>query len=533
MNKMVRQLKEMLLPALSGGLLVLSFPKYEISILAWISLVPLMIDLTVKKISGGAAFKKGYFTGMIYFFGTLYWIHHSVHHYGGLSLVPSIMAVLLLSAYLSLYTGLFSFLLLKIHSKTFYPLLIIAPSLWVSLEYIRTYFLTGFPWSSIGYTQYKTLTLIQIADITGIYGISFLVVAINGAFVDIILLKKRTEDLPFYPLAPKLAGFLLLIIALIATLIYGNWRLKEKIDQRIAKIGIVQGNIPQDKKWDLAFQDEVMNIYKHLSEEIIRKDSPDLLVWPETAVPFIFRENKALTPSSGNQIPDIKDINEKLSIDLIEFVKEMNTYLLFGSIRMISEAGNDFFTNSAFLLSGDGKVTYIYDKIHLVPFGEYVPLRSILFFIDKITVGVGDYRPGKESKIALLPAGRFSTLICYEIIFPGLVRKSLNKEGDFIVNITNDAWFGRSSGPYQHFSMAVFRAIENRKPVVRAANTGISGFIDSKGRILIQTPLFERTAITGEIGINDRITFYTKYGDLFVYFCLVISIMSLSRVLSI
>lgn len=527
---MVKQLKRFLPPVISGSLLVLSFPKYDIAILAWIALVPLLIDLTIKKLSGKESFLKGFFMGMVYFFGTLYWIYHSVHYYGGVGFVSSILAVLLLSVYLSLYTGLFAFLIVKIHTRGSYPLLLLAPSLWVSLEYIRTYFLTGFPWSSIGYSQYKTLPLIQIADITGIYGISFLVVAINGAFVDLILLKKRTEELPFYPLAPRLAGFVFLILAFTATLFYGNWRLNERIDQKTAKIAIVQGNIPQDKKWEPSFQNEVMSIYKDLTSEAVRRDSPELVVWPETAVPFIFSEPSPVTLSPNNQASGPKDINEKLSLDLIKFVREINTYLLFGSIKKTTD--RDIFTNSAFLLNKDGKVTYIYDKIHLVPFGEYVPLRSILFFIDKLTVGIGDYRPGKDIKRASVPSGNFSTLICYEIIFPGLVRSSLKDGGDFIVNITNDAWFGKTPGPYQHFSMAVFRAIENRKPVIRAANTGISGFIDSKGKIIAQTPLFERLAISMEIGLNDKKTFYTRFGDLFVYFCLIVSILGLSRVLS-
>lgn len=298
--------------------------------------------------------------------------------------------------------------------------------------------------------------------------------------------------------------------------------MNERIPEKTIKIAVVQGNIPQDKKWEPSFQNEVISIYKDLTNEVVRRDFPELVVWPETAVPFIFSE-----PSAPP-----KDMNEKLSSDLIEFVREIHTYLLFGSIKRVSEKGEQYFSNSAFLLNKDGKVTYIYDKIHLVPFGEYVPLRSILFFIDKITVGIGDYRPGKDIKRAIVPSGNFSTLICYEIIFPGLVRRSVKDGGDFIVNITNDAWFGKTSGPYQHFSMAVFRAIENRKPVIRAANTGISGFIDTKGKIIAQTPLFERLAISTEIGLNDKKTFYTRFGDLFVYFCLIISILGLSKSLS-
>jgi apolipoprotein N-acyltransferase len=188
------------------------------------------------------------------------------------------------------------------------------------------------------------------------------------------------------------------------------------------------------------------------------------------------------------------------------------------------ERQKDKYTNSALLIDSNGFVTYYYDKIHLVPFGEYVPLRKILFFIDKVTVGVDDYNPGKAYNIAITPFGKFATLICYEIIFPGLVRKFYQKEGHFIVNITNDGWFGNTSGPYQHFSIAVFRAIENRKPLVRAANSGISGFIDSKGKIINKTKLFERNYLVENIKINNNMSFYTKYGDIFAYICFVISL---------
>jgi apolipoprotein N-acyltransferase len=193
-------------------------------------------------------------------------------------------------------------------------------------------------------------------------------------------------------------------------------------------------------------------------------------------------------------------------------------------------AGASDLTNSAVLLDKEGKKSYVYDKIHLVPFGEYVPLRKVLFFIDKLVVGIGDYTPGKQYLLADTEMGRFSTLICYEVIFPGLVRKFYTRGGDFMVTITNDAWFGNTAGPYQHFSMAVFRAIENRKPLVRAANTGISGFVDSNGRILVQTGLFDRQVLTYTLKTDSSMTFYTKFGDLFSFFCIVISIILLGNI---
>jgi apolipoprotein N-acyltransferase len=184
-------------------------------------------------------------------------------------------------------------------------------------------------------------------------------------------------------------------------------------------------------------------------------------------------------------------------------------------------------TNSAVLLDREGNKAAVYDKIHLVPFGEYVPLRKVLFFVDKLVVGIGDYIPGTQYLQADTEVGRFSTLICYEVIFPGMVRKFFVRGGDFMVTITNDAWFGYTAGPYQHFSMAVFRAIENRKPVVRAANTGISGFIDSNGRVLMRSGLFDRQVLTDTLKTDTSMTFYTKFGDIFSFFCIVISIILL------
>ncbi len=249
-----------------------------------------------------------------------------------------------------------------------------------------------------------------------------------------------------------------------------------------------------------------MNTYFTLSKEAAAF-SPDIIVWPETAVPFYF----------GSDI--------KLSATLVDFQKKLQSYLLFGSVS-IHDYQNDKMrlSNSAVLLDQKGTKIYTYDKIHLVPFGEYVPLRNILFFIDKLVVGVGDYISGKTYQTADTSLGRFGTLICYEIIFPGLARKFYTRGGDFMVTITNDAWFGSTSGPHQHFSMAVFRAVENRKPVIRSANTGISGFINSNGRILSQTALFTRTTLTQTIKTDKTMTFYTRYGDLFALFCLITTI---------
>lgn len=515
MDKLKTKFNRFYGPALLSGLLLfLSFPRIDFYPLAWIAMVPLLIFLYDK--DNWTAFKAGFFAGIVYFFGTTYWIYHSMNQYGSIPLIPSLFIVLILCAYLGLYPAIFSLLYARYIRKTDFPVLFIAPILWTTLEFVRSYALTGFPWSSLGYSQYRFLPLIQIADITGIYGVSFLIVAVNGAIADLLLLKRRHEERPLYSFLPTLSGFVLLALALIATLSYGFFRLHQERAGRDITVAIIQGNIEQDKKWDPSYQKTVLDTYRELSLSVAGR-KPDLIVWPETSAPFYFGNDKILTE------------------EMVAFEKQLNSYLLFGSVLLKKQRFGPMdhgaektarkpeirATNSAVLLNKDGNVSYIYDKIHLVPFGEYVPLRSLLFFVEKLTVGIGDYSPGYSYTKAVTPFGSFGTLICYEIIFPGLVRKFYVRGGDFIVTITNDAWFGNTYGPYQHFSMSVFRAIENRKPVIRAANTGISGFIDSCGRILDKTRLFQKTSLVGNVSTDRTLSIYTKYGDIFSYLCMV------------
>ncbi len=498
---------------LSGGLLVFCFPAFDFPALAWIALVPFLVSLLGKR--PAEAFRAGFFMGIPYFFGTLYWIYHSVNHYGHIPLVPSFAIVFLLCLYLSLYTGFFALLFSWKISSTRFPALFLAPVFWVSLEFVRSYAFSGFPWSSIGYSQYKFLHAIQFADITGIYGVSFLVVAVNGAVADFFIIKKRLRIMPLFSLSQTISGVAILIVLSSAVFIYGYWRINQSSVRKAVRVSVIQGNIEQDKKWDPAYQREVLDTYKSLSQTAA-SEAPSLIVWPETAIPFYFNYDFTLAQ------------------EISGFQQTLNSYLLFGSVLVKepsadASAGNRTFslTNSAVLLAPDGKPVFSYDKIHLVPFGEYVPLRKVLFFVDKLAAGIGDYVPGEQHLRAETPFGSFGVFICYEMIFPGLVRKFYSRGGDFMITITNDAWFGQTAGPYQHFSMAVFRAIENRKPVIRAANTGVSGFIDSAGRILKTTPLFKREAITMDIQPDRRRSFYSRYGDLFSYLCIVTTVLLL------
>lgn len=500
LNYTLNVIKKYYLCLLSSILLILSFSPFDFFFLAWVSFLPFFFFLYNAK-DNKTVVKGGFLFGFIYFLGNTYWIYHSLYFYGSVPLLMSYLVVILLAIYLALYPLTFS-VIYKNLLKNNLPTSLYAPFLWVSLEVLRNYLLTGFPWALIGYSQYKFILISQIADITGIYGVSYLIILFNCFIFDIFIFRRHKLIYPLVPYYTIIFSTIFVLIIFIFSIIYGLKKLNETESNDTVKVTIIQGSIPQDEKWDYKKVEEIFNIYKNLTLQS-KQYNPNLIVWPETALPFVFEKNKYFTS------------------ELIHFINEERIYLLFGSIM---ERQKDKYTNSAVLIDPNGVTAYYYDKIHLVPFGEYVPLRKILFFIDKLTVGVGDYQPGEGYNVAITPFGRFATLICYESIFPGQVRKFYQKGGNFIVNITNDGWFGNTSGPYQHFSMAVFRAIENRKPLVRAANSGISGFIDSKGRIINKTKLFERTYLIENIKINDKISFYTKYGDIFAYICIVISL---------
>jgi apolipoprotein N-acyltransferase len=493
----------------SGILLILSFPSFDYYPLAWIAIVPLLVTLLGK--NTGASFILGMITGFVYFLGTVYFVSHSMHFYGNLSVFVSVIILILLCIYLSVYIGLFSAFFNYISETSRVPALFVAPVLWVSLEYLRTYALTGFPWALIGYSQYKFISLIQISDMTGVYGVSFLVAALNGAFFDVaVSWPKRTGQMPLFGRWPMTVGIGVLALLLLASVIYGMGKLKNEFNTaQFVKASVVQGNIAQGIKWDSRFRSEVIETYKRLTLTASSAD-PDIIIWPESAMPFTFGNNKALTG------------------EIIEFQKSIGVHLLFGSNTVKSV---NRMSNSAVLLSPEGNVMSVYDKIHLVPYGEYVPLRSVLPFVNKLTAGIGDFIPGKEPSVMETPFAKIGNLICFEIIFPGLVRKFADRGANMLITITNDAWFGRTSAPYQHFSMAVFRAVENRVPIARAANTGISGFIDSKGRIINQSDIFNETVLTEKLSLGNKKSFYTMYGDVFAWFCIVSAvILILNRV---
>ncbi|PIP38334.1 MAG: apolipoprotein N-acyltransferase [Desulfobacterales bacterium CG23_combo_of_CG06-09_8_20_14_all_51_8] len=493
------------LSVLSGFLLTAAFPGIGWSLAAWVALVFLLA--AIRKTSVREGFILGIVTGMAHFATLLYWLVGTMHIYGFLPIWLSGLIFILLVFYLSLYVGAFAALVGYFGSGSLLSLVTI-PAFWVCLEYARGLALTGFPWGLVGYSQYEHLNLIQMADTFGVYGVSFVIVLANAviffAFLWVKKEKWRGRSVSARNASVSVIG-LIVILALAWT--YGSARI-QSTDALIAaaekqKISVIQGNISQSVKWDAKFLTDTIVTYVRLSEAA-GKDDPDLIVWPETAIPFYFKYNVEWTKM------------------VLAAMGGMNTWFLAGSPSVDFERYADKYYNSAYLVTPDGDIKGRYDKAHLVPFGEYVPMKRWLPFIDHMVAQVGEFKAGRAGGTLAWPPADIGVLICYEIIFPELASELAANHSKILVNITNDAWFGKTSAPYQHFSMAVFRAVENRRALVRAANTGVSGFIDPTGRILEQSSLFTEAAMTREVPVMENpVTFYTRHGDLAVLCCFI------------
>ena len=497
---MLRMLKKhgsrIVLAAVGAVLLTLAFPKIGLGWLAWLALMPLM--LSIRQVRPKEGFCLGFGFGMVHNLGLVYWVVFTMHQYGNIPVPQAVGLLILLAGYLSLYPAVFSSALAWLRPGPG-RLIFLAPVLWVGLELIRNRLLTGFPWELLGYSQYEHLRMIQIADIFGVYGLSGLIVFCNCVLAVGIL---SWLEVPWQDRIPGRKTFVraavALVIVVVGTVTYGQRRM-QAIDRAAAsaehiRVAVIQGNIDQAQKWDPRFQVLTTVKYRRLSLEPAAKDA-DLIIWPETATPFYFMDNPVLTDM------------------VLEGVKSTGAHFIIGSPSYADDKKQLIYHNSAYLVSPRGELQGKYDKVHLVPFGEYVPLKPFLPFIDKLVAQVGDFKPGRKGHTLAWADRRVGLLICYESIFPELARATVRNGANLLINITNDAWFGRTSAAFQNFSMAVFRAVENRRYLARAANTGISGFIDANGRILHATGLFEEAVAARPVALLKNRSFYTRWGD--------------------
>lgn len=509
--------RQMIFACASGLLLPLCFPKFDVGLLAWVALIPL--HLALDQCSKLRAFWIGWLSGVIGFTGIMAWVVTAMTTYGKVPEPISYAILLLLTTYLGLYIALYCLAFVWLRDLIPRYGIFFAPCFWVALEFVRTYLLSGLPWCLLGYSQYRELDLIQIADLTGVYGVSFLVVLVNLAVAELIVWIMPFFR-GFHPV--KLPWELLTTAAacMVLSWFYSSAVLSDReVKQTYPSItvGVVQPNIDQAVKWDASYREETMQRLDRLTAQF--GTGTDLIVWPEAATPFLLEREK------------------EYQLELIAWAERAHAPLLLGSpaLRYYSDR-RPYLLNSAYLLGTDGTILDRYDKQHLVPFGEYIPLKSsLLFFLDKLVEGIGDFEPGPGAKIlSFTPKAwgqdqalsartvRFGVAICYEVIFPDLVRQFAANGAEFLVTITNDGWFGPSSAPAQHFAMVVFRSIENHLAFARAANTGISGFVDPFGQITQASPLFTELALHETIPIKYSRTFYSYYGDVFAYACVII-----------
>ncbi|MDJ0667400.1 MAG: apolipoprotein N-acyltransferase [Desulfobacterales bacterium] len=494
---------KMFLALVAGLLLTAAFPRAGIFVLAGLGYVPLLLAL--RDVGPWDGLRLGLITGLAHAISLLYWIAHTITTYGHAPMITALGILLLLCTYVALYTAIFAALAVyAVRSPLVMPIAL--PALLTALEFLRGHLLTGFPWGFLGHSVYTFRPLIQIADVTGVHGISFVLMLVNCT-IGMLILARGGKNWQGQPINRRLASRwgLATLAILTATMIYGFVRMGQVARQTQAApkvhVAVIQGNIPQAVKWDPAFQIATTQKYIRFSQQAAA-EHPDLVVWPETATPFHMHHNKVLTSMVRRG------------------VKSAGTSFLIGSPFFIRRNDRVDYFNSAFLLHPDGDNSARYDKAHLVPFGEYVPLRRWLPFVGKLVAQVGDFVAGPPGQVLGWQKHRLAPLICYEAIFPELTRAAARNGADLLINLTNDAWYGRTSAPYQHLSLCVFRAVESRRSFIRAANTGISGFIDPSGRITSPTGLFVDAVISREVAALTTPSVYTRIGDAFAWICL-------------
>lgn len=477
------------LAVLSGILLGISFPKFGVSLAAFVSLLPLLLALhrpespPHRAVGPREGFRLGFVTGVVFFLILLYWLPRLPREN---VTIPFVMypALGVLAAYLALYPALASAGAAWL-ARRGVPVGLSFPPLWTLLEVIRGTGTFGFPWGSLGYSMAGYPHLIQFASLTGIWGVTAWIVIVNG-LVHLYLSASWVK--------PKMSVLAALLFMVLAPYFHGQHALSHRQPRAGVRVGIIQPNVGNDK-WTVAARDSLVEAVLAQTAELARETRshpPDLIAWPETAVPARLSRDALYR----HQVEAMVD-----SIGIPVLVGYPDGIVLPG--------GKFRFANSAALVLPREGLTQQYDKRHLVPFSEYFPLP----FLNRFDFGQSDFTPGKRPGMMSGAEAPFGVLICFESIFPGEARELCADGARFLVNITNDQWFGNSAAPVQHFYMNVLRCIENRVGMVRVANTGISGVIDPYGLVTMRTPTFVKLQTVGTVELSEAPTVYTRYGN--------------------
>lgn len=462
-------------------------PTQVSAALVWISFVPVI--WVVRNLPPGPSFRWGYAFGFLSNTGILFWILIAMKKYGGLSTLTSTSILLVLIMELALYPALTFWVQARLRGIG--PSWAIGTLMFTLLEWTRVYFpIGGFPWATPAYALYGAQTLLQGLDLIGTTGFNVLIFASNFLIVEALDRIRRNKKWP----QKEIAVFSVLILSLF---VYGGIRKnhfhKKNNRKEPLRFALIQGNIEQDQKWKRGSRRKIIHTYQRLSMESL-KIKPHIIVWPEAAIPQTL-------PKEIQNLPFV-------------FPYLGSSDLVAGIPTYERKNGKKYYLNSAFVISPSGKIRLRYDKQHLVPFGEYVPFSDILPMHYIVPPVAGDFSEGGEPELVQIKGEPFGILICYEVLFPDLSIDQVQKGATFLVNITNDAWFDHTSGPYQHAQFGAFRAIETRRPILRSANTGITTWFDVTGTMHSPTRLFEEATVTGEIIPNDELTFYVRYHQL-------------------
>ncbi len=487
--------RRLLLAISSGATLALSFPNYNLSLLAWISIGLLILASHRARLAAAPLY--GFVHALVFYPLCLTWIAAVVHQYGDVPPLISAGLVLLMAIAGGIICSVFSWGVAFASKRGPFWACALAPFLWVTLEFARTHLpIIGFPWNLTGYAASGSLALVQLTTLTGIYGLSF-VIACYGSLVAYAVLVGRQR---------AWKAVLVLTAVLIFVGAGGVYFVPTSHPHFVAHL--VQTNFPQSYSYSPDWMPQHardLDELERISIEAARQE-PGLIVWPEVPAPF--------TTTDPAFMGRAERIARDAGQDFLVGVEDWRANRL----------GKWIATNSAILLAPSGARLFTYDKIHLVPWGEYVPLRHLLSFAGKLTADIGDFTPGTEYSLGTLPGGNFGVFICYEAIFPNEVRHFTLQGAELLVNMSNDGWFGRSAAPAQHLMMARVRAVENRRWLLRDTNNGFTVDVDPYGRTIRSLPTDIRGQRDAPYDFRSDLTPYVRFGDWFAWLCLVASV---------